>query len=241
LARVTPVLTQIPLPISLEGSTVFDNFFITENNRALIAALKDFGSSPSSKPPYDNFIYLWGEVGSGVSYLLSAIQNNLPALTMQYLPLKDLSIYPPAMILDGVDQSQLICIDDIEAIVGQSDWEEALFHLFNQLRDQDKYLVIASHTAPRELSLNLKDLHSRLQWGSVLHLSSLDENDRLAAIQMRARQLGLELPDDVANFLLKRVRRSSSDLFAMISMLNKASLIDQRKLTIPFVKQTLSL
>jgi DnaA family protein len=145
------------------------------------------------------------------------------------------------MILDGVDQSQLICIDDIEAIVGQSDWEEALFHLFNQLRDQDKYLVIASHTAPRELSLNLKDLHSRLQWGSVLHLSSLDENDRLAAIQMRARQLGLELPDDVANFLLKRVRRSSSDLFAMISMLNKASLIDQRKLTIPFVKQTLSL
>ena len=235
------MLKQIPLPISLEGSTVFDNFFIAENNRALIAALKDFGTLSSSKQTSDNFIYLWGEEGSGLSYLLSAIQNNLPALTMQYLPLKDLSIYPPAMVLEGVDESQLICIDDIEAIVGRSDWEEAFFHLFNQLRDQDKYLVIASHTAPRELSLNLKDLHSRLQWGTVLHVSSLDESDRQAAIQMRAGQLGLELPDEVAKFLLKRVKRSSSNLFAMISMLDKASLVNQRKLTIPFVKQTLSL
>ena len=69
------MLKQIPLPISLEGSAVFDNFFIAENNRALIAALKDFGTSPLSKQPSDNFIYLWGEVGSGLSYLLSAIQN----------------------------------------------------------------------------------------------------------------------------------------------------------------------
>lgn len=235
------MLKQIPLPISLEGSTVFDNFFIADSNRALISALKIFGTSPSSKQPLDNFIYLWGEAGSGVSYLLSAIQNNLPALTMQYLPLKDLSSYPPAMILEGADESQLICIDDIESVVGQNDWEEALFHLFNQLRDQGKYLVIASHTAPRELSINLKDLHSRLQWGTVLHLSSLDESDKQAAIQMRATQLGLELPDDVASFLLKRVGRSSSNLFATISMLDKASLIDQRKLTIPFVKQALSL
>jgi DnaA family protein len=58
---------------------------------------------------------------------------------------------------------------------------------------------------------------------------------------VRATQLGLELPDDVANFLLKRVKRSSGDLFTIISMLDRASLINQRKLTIPFVKQALSL
>jgi DnaA family protein len=160
---------------------------------------------------------------------------------MQYLPLKDLSNYPPASILEGIDEQQLICIDDIEAIEGQADWQEAIFHLFNRLRDQDKYLVIAGHKSPKELSINLKDLHSRLQWGLVLHLNSLKDSDKQAAIQMRATTLGLELPDDVANFLLKRVTRSSSHLFAVISTLDKASLIDQRKLTIPFVKQTLSL
>jgi len=173
--------------------------------------------------------------------LLNAIQNNLSTLTMQYLPLKDLSIYPPAMVLDGIDQLQLICIDDIESIVGNSAWEEALFHLFNQLRDQGKRLVIGSHKAPRELSLNLKDLYSRLQWGTVLRINLLDESDKQAAIKVRATQLGLELPDDVANFLLKRVKRSSGDLFTIISMLDRASLVNQRKLTIPFVKQALSL
>jgi DnaA family protein len=74
------MLKQIPLPISLEGSAIFDNFFITNDNRALLSTLKDFGTPQSS----DNFIYLWGEAGSGVSYLLSAIQNNLSTLTMQY-------------------------------------------------------------------------------------------------------------------------------------------------------------
>ncbi|MFT7491798.1 MAG: DnaA family protein [Pseudohongiellaceae bacterium] len=231
------MLRQIPLPISLEGSAIFDNFFLTDDNRALLSTLKDFGT-PKSK---DNFIYLWGEAGSGVSYLLSAIQNNLSALTMQYLPLKDLSVYSPTRVLEDIDQLQLICIDDIEVIVGNRAWEEALFHLFNQLRDQDKHLVIASHKAPRELALNLKDLYSRLQWGTVMHIKPLDDGDKQAAIQVRATQLGLELPDDVANFLLKRVNRSSADLFAIVSMLDKASLINQRKLTIPFVKQALSL
>jgi DnaA family protein len=160
---------------------------------------------------------------------------------MQYLPLKELSKYPPAEVLEGIDQLELICIDDIEAIVGDRAWEEALFHLFNQLRDQNKHLVVASHKAPRELLLNLKDLHSRLQWGTVLHISPLDESDKQAAIQVRATQLGIELPDDVATFLLRRVNRSPGDLFAIISMLDKASLINQRKLTIPFVKQALSL
>jgi len=231
------MLRQIPLPISLESSAIFDNFFITDDNRALLSTLKDIGTSRS----LDNFVYLWGEPGSGVSYLLSAIQNNSPTLTMQYLPLKELSKYPPAEVLEGIDQVELICIDDIEAIVGDRAWEEALFHLFNQLRDQNKHLVVASHKAPRELLLNLKDLHSRLQWGTVLHISPLDESDKQAAIQVRATQLGIELPDDVATFLLRRVNRSPGDLFAIISMLDKASLINQRKLTIPFVKQALSL
>ncbi len=231
------MLKQIPLAISLESSAVFDNFFVSESNQALIADLKNFGTNISP----DNFIYLWGEQQSGLSYLLSAIQNNLSQLPMQYLPLKDLAAYPPAMILEGVDERQLVCIDDIDAICGSTEWEEALFHLFNRLRDRGSYLIITSHTAPRELSLDLQDLYSRLQWGITHHLKPLSETDKYAAIKMRAMQLGLELPDDVANFLLKRVKRSSSELFSMMTTLDTASLANQRKLSIPFVKQVLSL
>lgn len=231
------MLKQIPLAISLESSAVFDNFFVSEPNQALIADLKYFGANAS----LNNFIYLWGEQHSGLSYLLSAVQNNLSQLSMQYLPLKDLVVYSPSMILDGIDELQLVCIDDIDVICGNNEWEEALFYLFNRLRDQGSYLIIASHIAPRELPIDLQDLYSRLQWGVTHHLKPLSETDKYAAIKMRAIQLGLELPDDVANFLLKRVRRSSSELFEMMAILDTASLANQRKLSIPFVKQVLSL
>ncbi len=231
------MLKQLPLAISLESSAVFDNFFVSEPNQLLISDLKNFGTDTSP----DHFVYLWGEQHGGLSYLLSAIQNNLSRLSMQYLPLRDLAAYPPSMILEGVDELQLVCIDDIDVVCGNDEWEEALFHLFNRLRDQGSYLVIASHISPRELPLNLPDLYSRLQWGITHHLKPLSELDKRAAIKMRAMQLGLELPDDVANFLLKRVKRSSSELFAMMATLDTASLANQRKLSIPFVKQVLSL
>ena len=81
------------------------------------------------------------------------------------------------------------------------------------------------------------DLTSRLAWGLVLHLEALDENDKLAALQLRAQQRGFELPTDVGQFLLRRCPRDTPSLFALLDRLDQASLAAQRKLTIPFVRE----
>ena len=155
-----------------------------------------------------------------------------------YLPLAELSEYDPN-VLDDVEACDLLCLDDIQAVVGQARWEEALFHAFNRLRDAGKQLLIAADAAPRELSIKLPDLQSRLSLALVFQLHELSDDDKLRALQLRASRRGLQLPDDVGRFILSRSERSMTVLFDTLEQLDRASLQAQRKLTIPFLKEAL--
>ena len=84
--------------------------------------------------------------------------------------------------------------------------------------------------------ITLPDLQSRLSWGPVLQLKELDDADKMAALQLRAKGRGFDLPDEVAQFLMRRSPRDMSSLFALLDRLDEASLVQQRKLTIPFVR-----
>lgn len=230
------MLKQLPLAISPDRNATFENFYVADANHVAVTALQQY-------PLQDDelFFYLWGESGSGITHLLEAVQNAADTLSIQYLPLAELVTYSPEEIIEGMEQLDLICIDDIDVISGNPQWEEAIFHLFNRCRNSQSRLLIGSHQSPRNLPLNLADLQSRLQWGTVFHIQSLNDNYKQQAIQFRAQRLGMELSDDVANYLLQRVGRSSTELFDLIKRLDHASLSEQRKLTIPFVKKILSL
>lgn len=155
-----------------------------------------------------------------------------------YLPLGEVASYGPAL-LDGLEQSDLVCLDDLQAVAGDPVWEEALFHLFNRLRDSGRRLLLAADAAPRELPVRLADLQSRLSLALVFQLQPLSDEDKLRALQLRASRRGLNLPDDVGRFILTRGGRSMSALFELLDQLDQASLQAQRKLTIPFLKETL--
>ena len=155
-----------------------------------------------------------------------------------YLPLAELVEYGPEL-LDDLEQCALVCLDDLEAVLGRSAWEEALFHLFNRLRDSGRRLLIAAAAAPRELPIGLADLQSRLTLALVFQLHALSDEDKLRALQLRASRRGLHLTDEVGRFILNRGERSMSALFELLERLDQASLQAQRKLTIPFLKETL--
>jgi DnaA-homolog protein len=155
-----------------------------------------------------------------------------------YLPLAEVADYGPEL-LDGLEQSELVCLDDLDAVAGRADWEEALFHLFNRLRDAGKPLLLAAAVSPRELPVALPDLQSRLTLALVFQLHSLSDEDKLRALQLRASRRGLHLTDEVGRFILTRGERSMSALFELLERLDQASLQAQRKLTIPFLKETL--
>jgi len=91
------------------------------------------------------------------------------------------------------------------------------------------------------MPLALADLRSRLSWGLVLQLNELGDNDKISTLKSRANKRGFELPTSVAQFLLNRCSRNMHDLQDLLDSLDKASLMAQRKITIPFVKHTLGI
>lgn len=232
----TVVFQQLPLPISPDSQATFCNTYISKANRELVTTLHAFGCVQ-----VESFIFLWGSNGSGITHLLEATQNKLHSLSIQYLPLRQLKDFPPELILEGIDDLDLICIDDFQEICGEKKWEQSLFNLFNQVRDSNNRLLVGSHLSPRQLPLVLPDLKSRMQWGTVFQLQSFSEEEKIGLLKFKASKLAMALPDDVIYFLIQRVGRSIADLLMVMDRLDKASLIEQRRLTIPFVKKILKL
>jgi len=221
---------QLPLGIGLKDAATFDNFY-TAGNELVIEALQQ-GT--------DRMLYLWGPPGCGKSHLLQALCHATAAngQSRVYLPLQELMALAPEL-LEGLERQVLIAIDDIQVIAGMPQWEEALFHLYNRVRDHGHRLVVSATVAPAGLALTLPDLASRLGWGPVFQLAFLTDTDKQAALQMRARRRGLEMGDEVAEYLLRRCPRDMDSLFSLLNQLDRASLAAQRRLTIPFVREVL--
>lgn len=183
-------------------------------------------------------VYLWGNSGTGKTHLLQAVCRCIAAKgeLCAHIPLKKVAEMAPKM-LENLEQLSLVGIDDVQAIAGQRQWEEALFHLYNRVYDSGSRMFIGANVNPKELGLGLPDLSSRLAWGAVLHIQPLDDNDKVLALNLHARQRGLQLPENVGWFLLRHCQRDMPSLFSLLDRLDMASLSAQRKLTIPFVKE----
>lgn len=228
---------QLPLGVRLRDDATFANYYPGANAAALgyVERLCEADAGWA-----ESLIYLWGGAGVGRTHLLQAAclrfeQLGEPAV---YLPLAELVEHGPNM-LDNLEQFELVCLDDLDAVAGLSEWEEALFHLFNRLRDSGRRLLLAASRSPRELPVKLADLQSRLTLALVFQLQSLSDEDKLRALQLRASRRGLHLSDEVGRFILTRGERSMSALFELLERLDQASLQAQRKLTIPFLKEIL--
>ncbi len=228
---------QLPLGVRLRDDATFANYYPGANAAALgyVERLCEADAGWT-----DSLIYLWGAAGVGRSHLLQAacLRFEQRDEASVYLPLAEVADYGPEL-LDNLEQCELVCLDDLEAVAGRADWEEALFHLFNRLRDAGKRLLLAAATSPRELGVQLPDLQSRLTLALVFQLQELADEDKLRALQLRASRRGLQMPDEVGRFILTRGARSMSALFELLEQLDQASLQAQRKLTIPFLKETL--
>lgn len=220
---------QLPLRIGLRDSATLANF-LHGPNAAAVAALES---------GYEPFVYLWGAPGTGKSHLLQGLCHRFAAEggAPVYLPLGEEQLAPE--ICDGLEMTPLVCLDDIQAVAGNPEWETALFHLYNRIRDVGGRLLVAATAAPGQLGISLPDLQSRLGWGPVFHLQPLSDDEKVDALTLRARARGIELGADVARYLLRRYRRDTHGLFDLLEQLDRASLAAQRRLTIPFVRELL--
>lgn len=237
---------QFPLSISPSVEHAFDSFYVAPSQQQLVEVLQSFCASTHTsqvtKPEvFDTFFYLWGASGSGVSHLLQACQSLCfqQQQNVQYLPINDLINYGPDEIFSGLESMHMVIIDDVDMLCGRNNWETALFHLYNRLKDSGKKLLVGAHTPAREIPVILEDLKSRLQWGITYRLYSLNDEEKKQAFLFRAKLLGLECSEEVVQFVFNHRGREFTQLIELLNAIDKASLAEQRQITIPFVKKVI--
>ena len=228
------VSNQLSLSMGLDDSATFENFYVG-GNEPIVHALQSFLNNKDEK-----FIYLCGGYGCGLSHLLQAACHfrHQANGTAMYIPLGQGEFLPS--ILDGIEAVSLVCLDDIDSVLGDPAWDEALFHLYNKITESNCQLLVAAKQLPSQLDNCLPDLRSRLCWGLVFQVAHLSDAEKIVSLQQRALRRGFELSDEVCAFLLRHYPRDTHVLYNLLQILDEASLKAQRKITIPFVKDVIT-
>ncbi len=228
-------MNQLALAVTLPQDVTLESFIPGQNRQLLtdlLAWLPDKGRHP---------FYVFGPLGSGKTHLLlgACALGEKKGLRCAYIPLEEMRQHSSSL-LDGLSSLDLIALDDIHSIAGDSQWEEALFVLFNEALEHGARLLFAANTGPAALPLQLPDLKSRLAWGSVYRAFPLDESGLLDLLHQQAHKRGWNMQRGVADYLLARCSRNTHDLMALLDDLDHASLARQRRLTVPFIRSQLT-
>ena len=230
--------SQIPLWLPQANHSRFDNFEMQINspNKVVVENLRKYILDSDTTP-----FYLFGESGSGKTHLLLAAANLSRELGMQdtiYFDCASESVSPD--MLGSCMQSACLVIDNIDAWVKNKEGEKALFSVVEQAKNSQKRLVVATRSSVKNNQFTLADLVSRLSSGVVFQIELLDDAGKLRALQQDVLARNLKVDDKVLQHLLTHFARDNHSLFSSLEKLDRASMIEKRKLTIPFVQQVLS-
>lgn len=227
---------QLALGVQLRDAARFDTFF-SGPNADVAGALRGHLDARAG-----NGLFLYGAPGLGKTHLLQALVREGAArgLAVAYLPLRELAPCG-AEAFDGLEAQSLICLDDIDAALEDAGWSLTLLRLLDALRARHRHFCLSARSAPERLAIQRSDLLTRLTACTLLGLKPLKDADRGELLRSRARERGLELPDDSLRWLLTHLPRDTGSLVAALDHLDHASLAAQRKLTLPFVQRTVAL
>lgn len=218
---------QYPFAFTLREEVSFDSFLCQDANAPLLHFLSGFTNSP------ERLCLIHGVPGSGKTHLLQALCHHIEHGV--YLPLAQLLDYGPST-LDGLENFPLLVIDDVQAIAGNTAWEHRLFELFNAVHGGAGHLCLAAEQPAAQLPLQLADLRSRLQLCVAFEAHGLDDAGKAEALRRTAAQRGMELKEDAAHYVLLHAPRGMHALMHVLDVLDRQSLAEQRKLTLPFIK-----
>jgi DnaA family protein len=231
---------QLPLALRYPPDQRLETF--VRAPAGAIAQLKSLAAGEAVASDVRDALYLSGPAGVGKTHLLLATCAAADAAGRRaaYLPM--IAAAGRARdALQALEGNDLIALDGLEAIAGNRDDEIALFDAHNRARAAGVALVYAARDIPDAMGLSLPDLRSRLGQCTRITLAPLDDDGRREVLQQRAQRRGLVLEDAALEWLLKRVGRELGGLTALLDRLDRASLAAQRRVTVPFLRETLGL
>lgn len=223
-------MRQLPLGWRWPAQQRFETFHASETNGPGVAALRRAALEAAAP-----WVFIAGPVGCGKTHLLIAACSTAQdaGRVAQYISLRNR--LEPEMLRD-FGGSDVLALDDVDAIAGDIAVEHALFDLYNRSGAEGATLVFAATVAPHQLGLRLPDLVSRLSSAAQASLKVLDDDERRAVLRRRAEARGMVLDEIVLDFLFSRYARDLASLGALLDRLDRESLAAQRRITVPFLR-----
>ena len=188
----------------------FDNFIVGPSNRFAHGAAIAVSKTPGQ---VYNPLFLYGPPGVGKTHLLYAIANGIrrikPDANVVYVRANEFTNELIDAIKNGKNiefrskyrEADLFLIDDIQFIAGKESTQEEFFHTFNKLYEEHKQIVMTSDRKPSDMVTLEERLQTRFQWGLVADIQPPDYETRMAILKNKAQSLGLDLNDDVCNYI----------------------------------------
>lgn len=228
-------MQQLPLGVRLRERATFDIFVISPPNLEAVGRVREAAQR-------GGVVWLWGTEGCGRSHLLQAVCAAAPAeMRAGYLPFAELAAagMPAIAALEGAGALDLLCLDDLDHALGERDFEVALFGVYRALEERRGGIVVAAATPPTARPWALADIGSRFGAAEVFQLRALNEEGQAEALRRRAAARGLDLPEETVRWLLRRFPRDMTQLGRLLDRIDEASLREQRRVTVPFVRTIL--
>jgi DnaA family protein len=229
---------QLIFPFQVNQKASFESFFCAPENIALMSKLK---SLVNDNKTYELIIN--GAEGSGKSFLMQAICNELSALGKHFafIPMNK-AINMGTEIFHNLNSLNVVCIDDLQLILSKSEWETALFNLINECQQSGCSLMLSlGGTHPLEENTQLPDLLSRIKRMEYMTLHAVQDEFLNQALDFVSHQLDINLEKAELEFLLKHQTREFSLLVGNLISLDMQAAALKRKITIPLIKETLNL
>ena len=244
---IIPGIQKVKVNSQLVERYSFDNFIEGDCNRLARAAGLAIGENPG-KTAF-NPLFIYSKVGLGKSHLAHAIglevKNRYPDKTVLYVTTDQFI----AQYIESVRNNNqndftnfyqlidVLIIDDIHFLAGKEKTQDVFFHIFNQLHQKSKQLVITSDKPPVDIEGMEPRLLSRFKWGLTADLQTPDLETRIAILQKRLYSDGIEMPENVVEYLAYSITSNIRELEgAMISILAQASL-NKKEITLELTKQ----
>jgi chromosomal replication initiator protein len=223
----------------------FETFVVGNNNNFSYAAALAVAQAPGKSY---NPLFLYGGVGLGKTHLLHAIGHHVvthkKGARVAYLSSEKFT----NEYIDGIQNNQLarfrkkyrltdvLLIDDIQFLAGKERIQEEFFHTFNALHEAHKQIVLTCDRPASEIQNLEQRLVSRFEWGLVTDLQPPDVEMRLAILKKKAQIMGVELPEEILNFLANRIRTNIRRLEGALIRVASYAALTGKKLGLEMVE-----
>jgi chromosomal replication initiator protein len=214
---------EIPLattqPPKFNSKYTFDSFVVGSSNSLAHAAALEVARNPGGS---HNPLFIYGGVGLGKTHLLQAIGNAAIASHIRVLYVSTEQFTNE--FINAIQERKtrefrhkyrsvdMLLIDDIHFIAGKGQTEESFFHTFNELHNTNRQIVITNNYPPKSIPLLQERLRSRLEWGLVTDIQPPDFKTRLAILQAKAKDRGVNIALDVLELIAQRAQQNIREL-----------------------------